>query len=151
MEEDILRQIGTIARALDSIANIEFKEMELNRGQYLFLTRIGENPGVISDHLAEILNVDRTTTSRGVKKLVDQGLVERKIDQNNKKIKHLFLTAKGKELQDRIEKENVYSNQLVLNGLNEQQRSELAFLLKTVEQNASENWHYVKNGGKREY
>ena len=54
MEEDILRRIGTIARALDSIANVEFKEIELNRGQYLYLTRIKENPGIIANHLAEL-------------------------------------------------------------------------------------------------
>ena len=35
--ENILREIGTIARALDSISNIEFKEFELTKGQYLYL------------------------------------------------------------------------------------------------------------------
>ena len=33
---DILREIGMIARALDSISNIEFKELSLTRGQYLY-------------------------------------------------------------------------------------------------------------------
>ena len=41
---EILREIGMIARALDSIANIEFKEFDLTRGQYLYLIRICENP-----------------------------------------------------------------------------------------------------------
>ena len=44
MEEDILRQIGTIARALDSIASVEFKEIKLNHGQYLYLTRTSAVP-----------------------------------------------------------------------------------------------------------
>lgn len=88
MKEDILRQIGTIARALDSIANGEFKDMQLNRGQYLYLTRIKEKPGIISDHLANLLNLDRTTTARGIKRLVKAGLVEKKADRANKKIKH---------------------------------------------------------------
>ena len=92
MKEDILRQIGTIARALDSIANIEFKEMQLNRGQYLYLVRIKENPGIISDHLAGMLNVDRTTTARSIKKLEQNQLIRKKNDQQNKKIKHLFVT-----------------------------------------------------------
>lgn len=48
-KEDILRQIGSISRALDSIANIEFKDLRLNRGQYLYLVRIFEHPGIISD------------------------------------------------------------------------------------------------------
>jgi hypothetical protein len=59
-----------------------------------------------------------------------------------------FVTKKGDEL---AEKENTYSNELVLTGLNEKQRQELAKLLQQVEDNASENWHFVKNGGKREY
>lgn len=151
MKEDILRQIGTIARAFESIANIEFKEMKLNRGQYLFLTRVGENPGIISEHLAELLNIDRTTTARGVKKLVEQGLMQKKNDHENQKIKHLFLTAQGKELQKLIEEENIYSNRLVLEGLTIKQQQELSSLLTVLEQNASNNWQYVKNGGKRKY
>ena len=60
-------------------------------------------------------------------------------------------TKKGDELAEKIEKENTYSNELVLTGLNEKKRQELAKLLQQVEDNASENWHFVKNGGKREY
>ena len=41
--KEILREIGMIARALDSISNIEFKEYELTKGQYLYLVRICEN------------------------------------------------------------------------------------------------------------
>ena len=151
MKEDILRQIGTIARALDSIANIEFKDMQLSRGQYLYLVRILENPGIISDHLANMLNVDRTTTARSIKKLEQNGLITKKQDSNNKKVKHLFITQEGQKLAKKIEKENTYSNELVLTGLNENQRKELAALLQQVEDNASENLRFVKNGGKMNY
>lgn len=151
MKEDILRQIGTIARALDSIANIEFKDIQLNRGQYLYLARINENPGIISDHLAGVLNVDRTTTARSIKKLEQNGLIRKENDGQNKKIKHLFVTAVGEKLAERIEKENTYSNQLVLKGLDDKQQQNLAELLRVVEENASENWRFVKNGGKRKY
>lgn len=40
--KEILREIGVIARALDSISNIEFKEYDLTKGQYLYLVRICE-------------------------------------------------------------------------------------------------------------
>ena len=97
-KEDILRQIGSISRALDSIANIEFKDLKLNRGQYLYLVRIFEHPGIISDQLAILLNIDRTTTSRGVRKIEQAGLVFKKDDEVNKKIKHLFVTEAGEKL-----------------------------------------------------
>ncbi len=35
--KEIIREIGMIARVLDSISNIEFKEHELTKGQYLYL------------------------------------------------------------------------------------------------------------------
>ena len=59
--EDILRVIGSIARELDSIANVEFKEINLTKGQFLYLARVCENPGIIQGELAELLRVDRTT------------------------------------------------------------------------------------------
>ena len=52
--EDILRDIGVIAGALDSISNIEFKEIDLTKGQFIYLTRICENPGIIQEKLAEM-------------------------------------------------------------------------------------------------
>ena len=150
-KEDILRQIGSISRALDSIANIEFKDLRLNRGQYLYLVRIFEHPGIISDRLAALLNVDRTTTARGVRKLEQAEFVLKKDDEVNKKIKHLFVTESGEELAKEIEKENIYSNELMIRGLSKTEQTELRKYLSIIEKNANENWSFVKNGGKREY
>ena len=151
IKEDILRQIGSISRALDSIANIEFKDLNLNRGQYLYLTRIYEHPGIISDRLATLLNVDRTTTARGVRKLEQAGLILKKNDEVNKKVKHLFVTDAGEELAKKIEKENIYSNSQVIQGLSKKQQIELQKYLNILEKNANESWLFVKNGGKRKY
>lgn len=82
---DILREIGMIARALDSISNIEFKTVSLARGQYLYLVRIYEHPGIISEELSNLIKVDRTTIARAVKKLEANGFIERRRDPDNKK------------------------------------------------------------------
>lgn len=151
MKADILRQIGSIARAFDSIANIEFKSMNLNRRQYLYLARIGEKPGIISDQVARMLNVDRTTAARSIQKLVRQGLVYKKKKADNQKLKHLFLTAKGQKLAQVIERENAYSNRSVLKGLNEEQQKQLAQYLTVLAANSKQSWIWVKNGGERRY
>lgn len=95
--DDIIREIGMISRALDSISNIEFKEIELTRGQYLYLVRICEHPGIIQEKLAEMIKVDRTTTARAIKRLEEKGMVQSAADQTNKKIKKLYPTDKGKK------------------------------------------------------
>lgn len=148
---EILRDIGMIARALDSISNIEFKEVDLTRGQYLYLVRICENPGIIQEKLAEMIKVDRTTTARAIKKLESNGMIERLEDKENKKIKKLYPTKKGAEIYPFIIRENNYSNAVALNGLSDEEAKQLEYLLKKVCNNVSEDWNFVKKGNKRIY
>lgn len=148
---DILRDIGVIARALDSVANIEFKELDLTRGQYLYLVRIDENPGIIPDRLADLVKVDRTTASRAINKLVKQDFIEKKPDPDNRKIKRLFATEKGKEAADYIRRENRHSNRVSLEGLTQEEEKNLSVLLKKVKNNIEADWKAVKQGETREY
>jgi len=82
---EILREIGMIARALDSISNIEFKEYDLTKGQYLYLVRICENPGIIQEKLAEMIKVDRTTAARAIKKLEENNFIQKTAAAANRK------------------------------------------------------------------
>lgn len=148
---DILRDIGIISRALDSIANIEFKELKLTRGQYLYLVRIFENPGIIQDKLAELIKVDRTTTARAIKKLEANQFIEKKPDEQNKKIKRLFPTAKGNNAAVYILQENSYSNSKALEGFSDEEQLEISRLLKRVKDNIEGDWEQVKKGHRRTY
>lgn len=148
---EILRDIGVIARALDSIANIEFKEYDLTRGQYLYLVRIVENPGIIQEKMAEMIKVDRTTAARAVKKLEDNGFIEKMPDLENKKIKKLYPTKKGKETATIILKENSYSNKVALKGFSKEEAETISFLLERVRKNVETDWDSVKKGHKRQY
>ena len=146
---EILRGIGMIARALDSIANIEFKEYDLTRGQYLYLIRICENPGIIQEKLAEMIKVDRTTASRAIKKLEANGFIEKRADAANRKIKRIFPTEKGKAISPNISRENEHSERVALQGLSEEEATVLSGLLQTVRKNVEGDWEYVKKGNKR--
>jgi DNA-binding MarR family transcriptional regulator len=149
--KEILREIGMIARALDSISNIEFKEYELTKGQYLYLVRICENPGIIQEKVAEMIKVDRTTAARAIQKLEMNGFIEKKDDQHNKKIKKLFPTEKGINVYPFIKRENDYSNTLALEGLSEREVETIFNLLKKVRKNIEKDWEFVKKGNKRNY
>ena len=149
--DDIIREIGMISRSLDSISNIEFKEIELTRGQYLYLVRICEHPGIIQEKLAEMIKVDRTTTARAIKRLEEKGMVQSAADQTNKKIKKLYPTDKGKKIYPFIIREHHYSNQVALKGLTSAEVEQLQRMLKKVRQNVSEDWNFVKKGNKRIY
>lgn len=149
--KEILREIGMVARALDSISNIEFKEYELTKGQYLYLVRICENPGIIQERLAEMIKVDRTTAARAIKKLELQGFIEKRDDSDNQKIKKLYPTVKGESVYPFIRSEHEHSNQVALAGLSEEEVETLFSLLQKVRRNIEIDWEYVKKGNRRNY
>lgn len=149
--KEILREIGMIARALDSISNIEFKEFDLTKGQYLYLVRICENPGIIQEQLVDMIKVDRSTATRALQKLVMNDFIEKKEDPHNKKIKRLFPTEKGKTVYPFIKRENEHSDLVALDGFSEKE-AEIAFaLLQRIRKNVEKDWQAVKKGNKRDY
>ncbi|CAH1196449.1 hypothetical protein PAECIP111892_02238 [Paenibacillus auburnensis] len=149
--KEILREIGMIARALDSISNIEFKEYDLTKGQYLYLVRICENPGIIQEKLAEMIKADRTTAARAIKKLEMNGFIEKKADEHNLKIKKLYPTAQGQQVYPFIKRENDYSNLVALAGFSDSEAEAMAGFLQRVRKNVEKDWEYVKKGNKRDY
>ncbi|MET0787443.1 MAG: MarR family winged helix-turn-helix transcriptional regulator [Paenisporosarcina sp.] len=149
--KEILREIGMIARALDSISNIEFKEFDLTKGQYLYLVRICENPGIIQEKLVEMIKVDRSTAARAIQKLEINGFIEKKEDPHNKKIKKLFPTENGKTVYPFIKRENDYSNLLALEGFSEKEAETTFELLQRIRKNIEKDWEFVKKGNKRNY
>lgn len=148
---EILREIGMIARALDSISNLEFKEYNLTKGQYLYLVRICENPGIIQEKVAEMIKIDRTTASRAIKKLEINGFIEKKPDEQNKKIKKLYPTEKGEHIFPFIIRENKHSNEVALSGFSEEEVKNISSLLQRVRKNVEVDWEYVKKGNHRKY
>lgn len=149
--QDILREIGMIARALDSIGNIEFKECKLTKGQYLYVVRICENPGMIQEELADMIKVDRTTISHALKKLENNGFIIKKSDNKNKKIKRLYATDRGNEVYDFIIRENIYSNDVVLRGFTEEESEIFRDFLYRARKNIEKDWDFVKKGNIRKY
>lgn len=149
--KEILREIGMIARSLDSISNIEFKELDLTKGQYLYVVRICENPGIIHSQLLEMIKVDKSTATRALQKLEANGFIEKKDDLHNKKIKKLFPTEKANAVYPFIKRENAYSDEVALHGFTKDE-TELAFgLLQRIRKNVEKDWEYVKKGNKRDY
>ncbi|WP_134644154.1 MarR family winged helix-turn-helix transcriptional regulator [Weissella cibaria] len=146
-----LREIGMIARALDSISNVEFKEFNLTKGQYLYLVRIVEQPDIIQEALSDLIMVDRTTVSRAVKKLIADGLVEKRDNPDNLKIKHLRATEKGRAIYQVIKRENDYSEAVALQGFSNAEVQQLNAMLIRMRENVAADWNAVKKGQHRNY
>lgn len=148
---EIIRQVGTISRALDTIANIEFKDLKVSKGQYVHLVRISENPGITLRQLSKITYIDETTCSRAVNKLESQNLIYKQTTDENKKSKMLHLTKQGEDIVKVILREHDYTNNKITNELTEEETILLSELLEKVISPVLEDLVYVKEHGKRDY
>ncbi|MGL6103156.1 MarR family winged helix-turn-helix transcriptional regulator [Exiguobacterium acetylicum] len=149
--KEILREIGMIARALDSISNLEFKELQLSKGQYVYIVRICENPGIIQEQLIDLIKVDRSTATRVLQKLEKNGLIEKRSNLENKKNKNLFATEQGKAIYKLIIREHEYSNEVALSGFKEKEIEAVFRYVQRIRKNIEKDWEQVKKGHKRNY
>ena len=149
--KEILREIGSITRCFESIANIEYKEYHLAKNQYLYLTRICEQPGIILERLCDNIKVDRSTGSRACDKLAAADFIcKKKVPGNGKNI-GLYPTEKGLNLYEFMNTEELYSDKTALQGFTDEEINQLYEWLVRIRKNIEPDWELVKKGGKRQF
>ena len=81
MSDKILREIGTIYRALNTFSDFIMKSISLERGQFQYLMRINEGPGINQQQLSEILLVVKHRLPEQSTELVAKGYIIKKTEQ----------------------------------------------------------------------
>lgn len=99
MEKNSLgKKISMIAFKLREYMNDELKNYNISGGKIHFLMKIHNEDGICQEKLTEMAKVDKATTGRAIKKLVELGYVTRKKDENDKRYYILHLTKEGEKL-----------------------------------------------------
>ena len=144
IENIILREIGTIARSIQSISDIKYKNINLQKGQFIFLCRVCENPGINQIDLSNLLKVDKTTTTKVIQKLILAGYIEKKEDVSDKRMWRLFPLQKALDAYTYIIEEETKCNQAYYNDLNDEEKELIYSLLKRLSKNIEYDWINTK-------
>ncbi len=68
---------------------------DIGYGQLMFLLCINENEGITMQELTRIGEVDKGTTTKSIQRLIDQGYINTRQDENDKRVKRLYTTEKA--------------------------------------------------------
>lgn len=98
----LFRQMGAISRQAMMKMNQEASQYELDNNLFLILTRIVEHPAIHQSQLAELVQIDKTTLSRSLRKLKERGLIVKKTKAQNKKFKELYPTTSALKVYDKL-------------------------------------------------
>ncbi|MCI4866434.1 MarR family transcriptional regulator [Clostridioides difficile] len=144
LDSNILREVGTLSRAVNSINDIKYKELKLQKGQFTFLTRVCENPGINLVELSNMLKVDKATTTKAIQKLIKAGYIDKKQDKFDKRGYNLTPTDKSLEVYELIIEEENRSIEICFDNFTDEEKKVVTKLLEKMSKNVENEWFKVK-------
>ena len=94
------RYISILYRLSSVFYSKEFHKFGIGAGQYMFMIHLYKNDGISQEKLSELINIDKGTTAKAIKKLEELGYVERNKDISDKRVNKIYLTEKALEIKD---------------------------------------------------
>jgi DNA-binding MarR family transcriptional regulator len=149
LESNILREVGALSRSVQTISDTRFRKHCLQKGQFIFITRIFENVGINLIDLTQMLNVDKTTTTKAVQKLIQTGFIEKKRDNADKRMWNLYPKQKLIELYPLIIAEENKNIRICFETLSEDEKVLVYQCIKKMRDNLDKYYQNgeVKNNG----
>lgn len=129
----IIRRLGAITRLLQIDSNQSFKGIHLNNNLFIYIIRVVETPGMFLGELADSIQIDRTTSFRTVKKLIDQNYLSLKNDDLNLKIKRIYPTKKALDIYPMLHQYETDKSARLLSNLSTKEQTQLKNLLDRLE------------------
>jgi len=100
------------------------------------IAAIAEEPGTAQRQLAGRMGVDAATFGQMIETLELKGLVERRIDPDDRRARQLFVTRKGAGLRNRLRPSLIAAQERLLAPLSKAERSALMdMLVRVIEAN----------------
>lgn len=119
--------------------------MNLQKGQYIFLTRICENNGISLKDLSIILKVDKTTTTKATQKLMEAEYIFKEKDESDNRVYRLFPTEKALKIYNTVIEEENRAISKCLDGFTDKQKSLVSELINSMKENIEHDWRELKN------
>ena len=118
------KYISLIHRQANVFFTKEFNKFGFGSGQYMFMIHLYKNDGISQESLAELVNIDKGTTAKAIKKLEELEFITRSKDSIDKRINRIYLTTKALNIRNEFfdiltKREKSLTNNLSQEEINE--------------------------------
>ncbi|MEM6439296.1 MAG: MarR family transcriptional regulator [Pseudomonadota bacterium] len=119
-------RIARLASLVGSaISDVHLGRFGLNRDEWHVLCAVGEAEGRPTRVVAELTGLDKVAISRAATGLEDRGLIQRREDRTDRRIKILHLAPEGRETLEAAAEQIATREAFLLDGLDPLERSML--------------------------
>lgn len=126
--KDLMRQLRFISSASNAFMS---KRQKLN-GQQRVIAILAKEDGLIQSQLAEILDIRPSSLAELMKKMEKSGDVLRKEEENDKRIKRVFLTEQGKQKAQKFSHVGEDMTEAFFAGLTEEEQENFSEYMQKI-------------------
>ena len=125
------------ARLFRKVLDRRLHPLGLTRAQWSVLAILSKRDGLSQSHLADLLEIEKTTTGRLIDHVEKKGWIERRSIAGDRRLWGVFLTEQARQLIAEVESVVLNTRMEMLGGLTPQQQQELSLALQAVKSNLS--------------
>lgn len=130
-EDSILNLYLRVHKELVKNLKQSVEPYEFNRGELPILVKlIKGGDGVSQKEIRESLPISKSTTSKTVDNLVRKGYLRKERDSEDRRVTLIYLTDKGREIEDVIKDVEKRAGKRMLENFSEEERDRLAMYLE---------------------
>ena len=97
------KNLSIIYRQFTVFLNRELADSELTATELMYIGSLYDQDGVTQDDLAREFCIDKAATARTIQTLESKGILLRKVDENDRRAKRIYLTPKAEKYKTPIE------------------------------------------------
>jgi DNA-binding MarR family transcriptional regulator len=135
VETNFLFTLGEVFRLIRVYADKEAARYGITRAQWAVLAKIERQEGLKQTELAEQLEMQPITLTRLIDKLCDAGLIERRGDENDRRVNRLYLKKAARPLLGKLAGLRAELTATALEGINPADAHRMLGQLEEIKEN----------------
>src|SRR5215469_18612532 len=102
VDMNFLFTLGEVQRLMRAYADKEAARFGITRAQWAVLAKVERNEGMKQTELAEQMEMQPITLTRLIDKLCENDWIERRGDENDRRVYRLYLRKPGRQLLGKL-------------------------------------------------
>ena len=135
VDTNFLFTLSEVHRLVRAYADKEAARFGITRAQWHVLAKIERFEGMKQTELAEQMEMQPITLTRLIDKLCDQGLIERRGDETDRRVNRLYLKKAARPLLGKLAGLRSELTATALEGINAADAHRMLALLDTIREN----------------
>ncbi len=135
VDMNLLFTLGEVQRLVRAYADREAARYGITRAQWAVLAKVERAEGMKQTELAEQMEMQPITLTRLIDKLCDNDWLERRGDDNDRRVNRLYLRKAGRQLLGKLSGLRSELTATALEGINPADALRLLSQLETIKEN----------------